>query len=376
MFPELNQSQNQAMPQQPQQSMETDPYNPMELEQPNINVPNISAVEAYKSYQPQMAMQNRFAQEAGNPPNRMDFKPTGMQRITAALAGFAGSGPTGMWGGVPVGFRANPNQFEDTQRILDQPYNEALVDYKSRIDPLRAAADDERMANTVQSNFLDRTVNRDIQERNFNRMSDRDRETARQGDIRLNQSNERNKILERQVAVGEWRNQHPAMKLIFDENGYVREWDPTGQKLSSFVTDEDGEPIKASQLPERERLRITIEGRDQNIQTAGAEARATKEIPTPAPAPRTTTTKQVVKDAAGNIVGSRDTQATTGAPGDTTNTPRNGNKILMYAPNGQAAWIKPEDTDQAQVDGFTFSDPRTGPDFRPPVQRRVPILGR
>jgi hypothetical protein len=251
-----------------------DPANPLELETP-MNTAGNPVLEQYK---PMMEMQNLFAQTARNPPNRADYQPDTMRRITAALAGFAGSGPTGMWGGVPVGFRANPNQYEDTRRILDEPYNQAALDYKLRIDPLRSAADDERMANQVNRQYTDSLRYRDYQDKQLARMTDRDAEIARANLEREDVARKKLEISQKANEIREFVAKRPNLKPAIDENGNLFLYDSTNPNADTVRTGIKTGDLSDMQKNElgitRDAARINAQGRvdlvNINARTQGA----------------------------------------------------------------------------------------------------------
>jgi len=198
----------------------------MGLPQQNMGIPNIDDL-----YQPQMEMQNLFAESARNSPQRNQYQPDLMRKIGAALANLGSGGPAGMWGGNPVGYKSNISGGLAAQRsIQDEPYDRAVEDYKLKIDPLRAAADDERLANVNNRLVADNTVNRSIQERNVNRQITRDEELARQSGIKEEQADKRIKIAEARAQVYAARNN--GMKFFIDEAGQVVGVSPDGKTLA------------------------------------------------------------------------------------------------------------------------------------------------
>lgn len=108
-------------PARPQQTMD-DVYSKM------MNEPSGPANQGYKD----------FLQAP--PPSRDDYKPGKLNRLSAVLAGIS----TGAKGGD--GYRA-------AQSILDDPYNEAMGDYKNRHDRLATGAglEDKEVNNKVKT---------------------------------------------------------------------------------------------------------------------------------------------------------------------------------------------------------------------------------
>jgi hypothetical protein len=126
-------------------------------------------------------MLRQLSQYIQNVPQPSDYAPSRMQRVMASLAGMGGSvGPTSMWGGVPVGFKADTGrQFEITKAIEQAPYEKALQNYQIKGQALEKGAGIEER-DIANRRAIQESSERIAETTRENKARDADREVQRE----------------------------------------------------------------------------------------------------------------------------------------------------------------------------------------------------
>lgn len=107
-------------------------------------------------YKPQTDAEDRFNALENKFPNRENYKPSALRRIGGALMAFS----SGMAPGRGLNFyHANPAGIQAGQNFLDEPYDEAMADWKAQIQPAEYAANLERQGNVNERMLANQTVN-------------------------------------------------------------------------------------------------------------------------------------------------------------------------------------------------------------------------
>lgn len=214
----------------------------------------------------------------GNIPQRSDFKPpSGLQSILQGITALGSNvGPAGMWGGNPVGIKANPmGAFADRQYLKDEPYNQAIGDFKTKEEPLAKLAQMESTRNTT-----DRTIANNILSQKLGQ--DKLDETTRNDNLKDKQKEDDRKIRQQRADAYEYKVNHPNSIIKEDNQGYFISVDPQTNQ-TEYLLDKEGDPIKSSNLDERAKLNIMHQNRMGEIAATGANAIKTKATPSGTP---------------------------------------------------------------------------------------------
>jgi hypothetical protein len=178
-----------------------------------------------------------------------DMNPGFMRRLAASFAGMSG-GP------------------EAADKVLDQPFYDALEDWKNKMQPALASANLERYENVNERNIMSQAATRataqqkaDILQEAENRKNREGRDLAETRRARL--------------ALQDWKAKHPLGHFGEDDEGNVTITDPISHQVD-YVTDDDGDMVKSSKLPEWKRIQEQQAGREKivGMQQEGANQRA------------------------------------------------------------------------------------------------------
>jgi hypothetical protein len=230
-------------------------------------------------FAPDTTFRDRLMQVLGEMPLRENYQPTGMDKLRSALLTVGSGGPAGMWGGIPVGYKANPNALGIQQALLDQPYDRAVDDFNTKLKPIEVGANLESEANKEKRLFEYQSEGRKIQQGQLDRQTKRDEELARSAESRENMQSLR-------FGLDKWKAENPNGRVVAVRGGNVVLVNPqTGQITdtgvdSGTMTDVDRMNMQVENANNLEELRQG--NRLEAIAASGAESRATRQTPTAA----------------------------------------------------------------------------------------------
>lgn len=249
--PQINQSPVQAsMPDQSQPSSGTDPD---------------SIIKSLLT--PQTGSEDRLRQILDTMPKREDYAPSTGRKILAGIVGLGGNDAMGMSGGQPVGFVNHPKEsFEARNQILDEPYNEAMSAFNAQLRPLNELSQAERSANT-NSRLTAATLLRDQNQ-------DAEHQRKVTADEAKNQLDQDKLAQKREfAAIVKAKNEMPNAAMAEDKDGKVYTWDRKTGQFIGYVTNETGDVVESSKLPEQEKLQLQQNNELQRITARGSQAR-------------------------------------------------------------------------------------------------------
>ena len=190
-------------------------------------------------YQPHTENIGRLNDMIDTYPQRKNYEPSIMRRIGAALTMFGQGGP------------------DMAKNVMDAPFNNALADWKNKVQPIEQAANLERYQNTNERTAAYQTVANELRQRAQDLKAKNDEANA--------------KIREHRASVYEYKSTHPGMKLIFTKGGNVQAFDPASGK-----TLDTG--IPTGSMTEMDKLNLQEEQRQADIESRGNESRKTEGI--------------------------------------------------------------------------------------------------
>lgn len=161
----------------PQPQMQAPPIN-RPMQQPQMN--------PYEFYQPQMGMQNRFAELLGQMPN--ESKPSFLRKLGSSL-----------------GAMNSQNPFQAAQLSAHAPYINQMQQWQMRMPFAQQAADNERQANQVGMN-----ANNQFRQREFELRKQDEVERNNQANNKVKEADQARK--DRLAELEVYKAQHPLMK--------------------------------------------------------------------------------------------------------------------------------------------------------------------
>jgi hypothetical protein len=230
----------------------------------------------YGSYQPEhQANDALMAAVQGGFPERNT--PTRMQNILGFLGGLGeGAHAANYVGGSPVGFRGGSAKdilgTEDLIRF--RPFYQQMGDWEAKIKPLEAAANVERQSNALNRQLTSDTAARAVAGYRGDTYAQR---VDQQGEHMANQdavAQQNADTRAKQVAINQWRAQHPNHVIKASQTGQVFAIDPqSGQAIP--VTDKSGRPVRITSAAELQAMignrQVRLENlRGQNALTLAA----------------------------------------------------------------------------------------------------------
>ncbi len=161
---------------------------------PNQQQPDIQN-RLRQLYQPQSAASDRFNQLLQQMPQRE--QPGKLRQIAALMAGLGTGGPAEYYNGMALGFKSNPSESLKVQSaIRDEPYNQKMQDWTTRLKPAEYAANLERETNAGN-------------ERAANQQYQREQEAQRLAENeRKDKAAEADKIRLRELEQKRWDDEH------------------------------------------------------------------------------------------------------------------------------------------------------------------------
>lgn len=223
--------------------------------------------------------ENMLKSQLQGMPSRENFKPGKMRQIGGILASLGTGRPAGIAGGQPIGFIGNPEGgLKAQQAILNEPYDQAIKDWALKLKPIGEMADLERASNSNARMLRAQQI------------TDQNKDAALKAKIDSDEAKaqiERDKLTEKYAYLDFLKEKQANPNNIYkaDSEGFVYSIDPHTDEVK-YLTDRDGNQIKADKLPEQERARIqhqnklseikaTGDQRNRNILTQGAQQRET-----------------------------------------------------------------------------------------------------
>lgn len=210
---------------------------------------------------------NRLDTMSKQMPSRSDYNPNLLRRISAFTAGLGtGSGPAGMYGGTPVGFRGDiPGGLNVQQALLNQPFNEAMTDYENRIKPVEELAKLEGSRNNTNRMIGSSLLSDE-------RARERQEETERKNTLTF-------EAKDRQLDIAQQRADIAASRAeVYKDlaKGGVLQVDRDGK---TWMVYKDGtkKDVDISQFTKEELEELRLENRLKAIAASGDESRRTEE---------------------------------------------------------------------------------------------------
>lgn len=249
--------------------------NPTALQEPVNQTPDASAVQGdinpviQSLLNPSTESTDRLKQILDNMPKREDYAPSMGRKIMAGIAGLGGVHPAGISGGQPVGFINDP---EASAKIRDQiayePFYRAMADYNAQLKPVSELSQAERSANT-NARLTGATLLRDEQARNALDLKEKQGEQKNKL--------EQDKLQEKReyMAVVKAKNEMPNAAMAEDKDGKVYTWDKKNGQFIAYVTNDEGEIVHSSKLPDQTKLEIQQNNRLRQIAAQGSQQRQT-----------------------------------------------------------------------------------------------------
>jgi hypothetical protein len=209
-----------------------------------------------------------------NVPQYSDYAPSRTGRIMASLAGMGGSvSPQSMWGGVPVGFKADTGkQFEITKAIENAPYERALQNYQIGGQALeKGAGIEERDIQNKREIEYQREQNR-IRQESVDTAAKKESDwadlTKQLRDTQQQNANTRSS----QVAINDFKARNPNSKIEVAGNKLVAINPQTGE--TTILKGEDGQPLDSGKLDDTTKMHIQLQNQlaEINARVAGTGA--------------------------------------------------------------------------------------------------------
>lgn len=116
-------------------------------QQPNLSVQD----RMNQLYHPRDEANRMLTTTLGQMPQRSDYKPSGVQRVLASIAGAGSSSPA--------------EAFTTSRGIVSRPYDEALGDWQNKVKPQEFLAQTENNKNKEQFNIADKTIDNELNQR-------------------------------------------------------------------------------------------------------------------------------------------------------------------------------------------------------------------
>jgi hypothetical protein len=200
-------------------------------------------------FQPNEEQFNNLSNTVGAMPQRSQYQPGLMDKISAYAAGLGtGAGAAGHYGGVPVGFQGDvPGGIKLQKAMLDEPYNKTMNDWEKKVEPLGKLASLEgsrnvnsRITGTSMMNNERMLRQQDLQQGRAEAKNDIDREKLE---------------IQRGLAkIKEYKMMHPDLKSVTDDQGMLILWNP-----QDGTTTETG--IDTGKMSDADKIDAQIEGR-------------------------------------------------------------------------------------------------------------------
>jgi len=212
---------------------------------------------------------NNFQQMISSMPQRSQYEPNKLRKISAAIAGMGTGGPVGIANGQVVGYRSNiPEGLKVQQAINEEPYSRALTDWSNKIDPIAKATTLEQQRNVgdrqTAIGALQRKTARDTLDERVRK------DMAAEEDKDLDRA-----IREMRAEVYKYKAEHPNSVFKEDNEGNIIAIDPSNPK-AIYVTDPSGNKIKSSKLPDADRINLQLKNELTKIGARGEESRETE----------------------------------------------------------------------------------------------------
>lgn len=288
---------------------------------------------------------SRLATMLESMPRREDFQPSRMTNILSRINALSGSQPAGISGGQPVGYISSGNVSDKLNNNLNRGFNQAMIDWGSQIKPLGELADAERAQNT-NNRLIASTMLRD-EKANKDRES---RETIAQDKLDL----DKDRLAQKReyAAIVQAKNMMPNAAMAEDKDGRVYTWDKKTGQFLNYLTNDTGEIVESSKLPEQEKMQIQQGNELQKIAARGSQSRQTVELQgknaLENTAARGTETRKNIEAR-----GTEQRQTNKEKPTSVTAAAKSGKTIKVYDPAGRAGSIPAEQWEAAKRAGYT-----------------------
>jgi hypothetical protein len=203
-------------------------------------------------YHPQTDAEDRFNALQDKFPSRDKYKPSNLRRIGGALMAFS----SGMAPGRGLNFyHANPGGIQAGLNFLDEPYNEAMADWKAQIQPAEYSANLERQGNTNERMLANQTV------------TQMQRDKKMEQDATIAQAKQDN--ANARTEVYRYKSLHPGLKFNYT-GPTVTYADPiTGKVMDTGV--------KTGRLSDQDKIDLNQEYGIERIRETGDQSRQTEE---------------------------------------------------------------------------------------------------
>lgn len=218
-------------------------------------------------FQPNNQQFNKVSQLVDQMPQRSSFHPSTMNKIAAFAAGLGtGSGAAHYYGGVPVGFEGDiPSGLKVQSAMLDKPYNDAMTDWKNKLEPTEKLSSIEGQRNTNDRLIGGQLLSNERATKERERKEAADAVKAEQGQQKIDIANKR---ADAYIGAKKFAQDHPNYKSLTDESGKVYFYNPQDPSAEPIYSGVDG----ASDL---EKIDLRVEGSLKEIQ---ARAKAAQDL--------------------------------------------------------------------------------------------------
>lgn len=203
------------------------------MERPPVEVPEDYDVSRRmrELYTPEMESQELFNQILNQYPQRQP--PSLIREIGSSLAGLG------------------PGGYDTAVKAREEPFTNALEDWKNRMEPAQQAMINERLANVNLRTLANQIVSQELADKRLERAVSRDKVLEQQGASRIAQGAERLRL-----------------QAARDRGGEIK-LDPSTGRWKIVFKDGSEIPTSLHQLPEQERLELIQEFALERIRTAG-----------------------------------------------------------------------------------------------------------
>lgn len=200
-------------------------------------------------------------------PKREDYKPSIWRKIAAAGANLGTATPSAYSHGAALGYNANiPEGLKAQESVLNEPYNRAISDWQTQLDPMSKISQMEQTRNVGNRATALGTLQRQTQQEAQDEKERANLEKERQGREKIDIQKER---ADAYVKSKQFAMDHPEYKPFVDEDGNLILYNPQ---------DPTAEPIETGvkKLSEMEKIDLGVQGELKKIKARGSESRQTE----------------------------------------------------------------------------------------------------
>lgn len=237
-----------------QDMMSNTGYNQSEVDSPDYG--NNILEQISKLFNPSHYASDQLRTEVGRMPDRANYQPKMLQKVGGFMTALgSGAGPAGMWGGTPVGFRGGDpiRAIAAGDAVRNRDFNQAMGDWKEKIDPLAKMAGYENASNNVQRQHINDMNRARYQESEHERRTQEGikRDEVARGNLRVREAH---------ANIAAFKANNPKHEIKVNEKGYLIGINPL-DNTGSIILYDNGEPIKSNELSDAEKINLGIQGR-------------------------------------------------------------------------------------------------------------------